>query len=151
MCEARVVNRIEANLPQEKIDFINAAYAEEVDYWKRAALGSKNEEEIKQLTDLVALKVFLTLKDTGKSSVNNYSLHTEEKACIENILQDDRFSFEEMSDYLKTFSKSVVEVKNMTLKNKVLLCGWISTAAKVFRHDKMPGKNLPNHFERLDV
>ena len=162
MCEARVVNRIEANLPQEKIDFINAAHTQEVDYWKRAALGSKNEEEIKQLTDLVPLKVFLTLEDTGKSSVENiykmlfylrknYSLHTEEKACIENILQDDRFSFEEMSDYLKTFSKSVVEVENMTLKNKVLLCGWISTAAKVFRHDKMPGKNLLNHFERLDV
>ena len=40
MEEGRAVNRIEANLPQEKIDFINAAYAEEVDYWKRAALGS---------------------------------------------------------------------------------------------------------------
>ena len=40
MKEARGVNRIETNLPQEKIDFINAAYAEEVDYWQRAALGS---------------------------------------------------------------------------------------------------------------
>ena len=52
MGEARAVNRIVANLPQEKIDFINAAYAEKVDYWKRAALASKNEEERKQLTDL---------------------------------------------------------------------------------------------------
>ena len=49
----------------------------------------------------------------------NYSPHTEERARIEDIPQDDRFSFEEMSDYLKTFSKSVIEVKNMTLKNKV--------------------------------
>ena len=40
MEEARVVNRTETSLSQEKIDFINAAYAEEVDYWKRAALGS---------------------------------------------------------------------------------------------------------------
>ena len=58
MEEARVVNTIEANLPQEKIDFINAAYIEEVDYWKRVALDSKNEEEKKQLTDLAPLKVF---------------------------------------------------------------------------------------------
>ena len=47
MDEARAVNRIELNLAQEKIVFINAAYAEEVDYWKRAVLGSKNEEERK--------------------------------------------------------------------------------------------------------
>ena len=45
-----------------------------------------------------------------------------------------------MSDYLKSFSKSVIEVQNMTLKNKVLLAGWISTAVKVFRRDKMRGK-----------
>ena len=37
---------------------------------------------------------------------NNYSPHTEERAFFEDILQDDRFSFEETSDYLKTFSKS---------------------------------------------
>ena len=61
--------------------------------------------------------------------------------------QDDRFSFEEISDYLKTFSKSVIEVENMTLKNKVLLGGWLSTTAKVFRCDKMREKYLPNRFE----
>ena len=32
MEDARAVNRIEANLPQEKIHFINAAYAEKLDY-----------------------------------------------------------------------------------------------------------------------
>ena len=141
-----------------KYDFINAAYTEE-DYWKRAALESKNEEEKKQLTDLAPLKVLLAHKDAGKSSIENisemlfylkkyYSSHTEEWARIEDIPQDDRFSFEEMSDYLKTFSKSVIEVEeNMTLKNKMLLGGWISTAAKGFRHNKMHGKNLPNRFE----
>ena len=70
---------------------------------------------------------------------NNYLPHTEEQTFIEDIPQDDRFSFEEMSDYLKTFSKSVIEVENTTLKNKVLLGGWISTAGKVFRRDKMRG------------
>ena len=62
------------------------------------------------------LKVFLVRKDAAKSSVEsiyevlfylrkNYSPHTEEQAGIEDIPQDDRFSFEEMFDYLKTFSK----------------------------------------------
>ena len=36
----------------------------------------------------------------------------------------------------------------MSLKNKVLMGGWISTAARVFRHDKnMLGVNLPVRFE----
>ena len=62
MGEAQAVDRIEANLPQGKIDFINSAYAEEVHFWKRAALGSKNEEERKQLTDVVPLKNFSLVK-----------------------------------------------------------------------------------------
>ena len=112
----------------------------------------------KQLRDLAPLKVFLTRKDAAKSGLESiheilfylrksHSPYTEDGARIEHIPQDDRFSFEEMSDYLKTFSKSVIEIENMTLKNKVLLGGWISTAAKVFRRDKMRGKNLPNQFE----
>ena len=32
----------------------------------------------------------------------------------------------------------------MNLKNKVWFGGWLSTAAEVFRRDKMRGKNLPN-------
>ena len=35
----------------------------------------------------------------------------------------------------------------MTLKNKVLLEGWVSTAAKVFRREKNSGENLPGRFE----
>ena len=81
----------------------------------------------------------------------NYSTHAKERARIDDIPQDDRSSFKEMSDYLKTFSKSVIEVKNMALKNKLLLGrrgeGWLSTAVKVFRHHKMRGKDLPNRFE----
>ena len=50
--------RIETNLSQEKIEFINVDYTEEVDCWKRAALGSKNEEERKQLTNLAPIRVF---------------------------------------------------------------------------------------------
>ena len=58
MEEARAVNRIEVNLTQEKIDFLNASYTEEIDYWKRTALGSKNKEERKQLGNLAPLKIF---------------------------------------------------------------------------------------------
>ena len=36
----------------------------------------------------------------------------------------------------------------MSLKNKVLLGGWISTAVKVFRCEKnICGENLPGRFE----
>ena len=35
----------------------------------------------------------------------------------------------------------------MTLKNNVLLWGWVSTAAKEFRRKKNRRKNLPNRFE----
>ena len=41
-----------------KIDFLNASYTEEIDYWKKAALGSKNEEERKQLGNPAPLKIF---------------------------------------------------------------------------------------------
>ena len=70
MEEAQVVNRTETNLSQEKIDFINAAYAEEVNYWKMAALLSKNEEE-RKLTNLAPSRVFLVHKDAGKCRVEN--------------------------------------------------------------------------------
>ena len=73
----------------------------------------------KQLRDLVPLKVFLTRKDAAKSGLEihemlfylrkSYSPYTEDRARIEDIPKDDRFSFEEMSEYLKTFSKSVIK------------------------------------------
>ena len=84
------------------IDFINDAHSKEVDYWKRAAWGSKNEDERKQFTDLAPLRVFLTRKGAVKGGVenineiliylrNSYSPHTEERAFVEDIPQDNRF------------------------------------------------------------
>ena len=79
---------------------------------------------------------------------NNYSTHNGEQARVHDIPQDGCFiSFEEMSNRLKTYSKSVAGVKNTTLKNKVLFRGWLLTAFKVYRRDKMRGKTLPNRFE----
>ena len=61
MDDARTVNKIEVNLLQEKVDFINDAYQKELQDWKNFALVSKNENEKKQLTDLAALRVFFGL------------------------------------------------------------------------------------------
>ena len=108
------------------------------------------------MTDLAPLRVFLARKAAVKSSVENvhemlfylknqYLPHNKERAFIEDIPQ---FTFEAISDSLKTFSKSIKEVEHMSLENTVLLDGWISTAAKVFRHDKnVRGRNLPGRFE----
>ena len=129
-----------------------------MDYWKRAALGGRSEDDLKRLTDQAPLRVFSARKDAVKKGAenvyqilfylkNNYSPHTKDRAFIEDILQDDRFSFEKISDYLKPFSKSSIKAENMTLKNKVLLGSWIVTASKVFRHDKMQGRNLPGRYD----
>ena len=57
-------------------------------------------------------------------------------------------SFEAITDYLNTFSNSIKKVENMSLKNKVLLGGWISTATKLFRRDKnICGENLTGRIE----
>ena len=80
---------------------------------------------------------------------NQYLPHSEEPgAFIGDIPSQEHKSFEQISDYLKTFSKSMKKKENMSLKNKILMGGWISTAARVFRRDKnMLGENLPIRFE----
>ena len=60
MDESWAVHKIEANLTQEKIDFINNAHAKKVDYWKRAALGGRSEDERKRLTDQAPFKSFFS-------------------------------------------------------------------------------------------
>ena len=71
MKKKKETNRIEANLPQEKIDFINDVHAKEVDYWERIALEDRSEDEKRQLRDLERLEVSLARKDAGKSRVEN--------------------------------------------------------------------------------
>ena len=54
---------------------------------------------------------------------NQYLPHNEERGTFIEAIpsQEDRLSFEVISDYLKTVSKSIKEVENMSLENKVLL------------------------------
>ena len=156
MDEVRAMNKIEANLSKEKIDFINDAHKKESQYWKKIALKNRSKDETKQVTDLSPSRVFLAGKDAAKNKKNfneidfylkiQYLPHNDERrTIIEDIPnEEDQFPFEEKSDYLRTFSKSMKEVENMSLKNKVSLGGWISTAVKVFRRDKnMRRENLP--------
>ena len=106
MYEPRAAKKIEE---QEEIDFINDIHAKLPDYWKRAALGSRNEDKRKPLTDQAPLRVFLARKDAVESGAenvyeilyylkNNCSPQTEERVFIKDIPQDDRFLFEEMSE-----------------------------------------------------
>ena len=44
-------------------------------------------------------------------------------------------SFEAITGYLKTFSKSIKEDENMSLKNKTLIGGWILIASKAYRRE----------------
>ena len=71
MDEVRAMKKIEVNLPQEKIDFINDAHQNDLQYWKKIALEIKNERKRKQLTDLVPLRVFLSRKAAVKNEVKN--------------------------------------------------------------------------------
>ena len=160
MGETQVVNKIVVNLPKEKIDFINQTHAKEIEYLKNVAFDNKNEEERMQLTNVATLKVSLYRKKSVKEVKivneilcylkNKYLPHNEEQvAYIGDIpSQEEQLTFETISDSIKIFSKSIGEVENTNLKNKALLGGWISIAAKVFRHEKnIRGENLPDQFE----
>ena len=95
---AKAANRIEVNLTQEKIDFINHANHKQLHYQKNIALAGKNENERKELTDLTPLRAFLSRKDVIKNYTttnanesifylkNNYLSYEEEQgAFIEDI------------------------------------------------------------------
>ena len=58
MDEIRATNKIEVDLSQEKIDFINYAYQKKLQYWKKVALESvSTESEAKELTDQAPLRI----------------------------------------------------------------------------------------------
>ena len=64
-------SRIEVELHQEKIDFINDAYEKGLRYWKRAALESAlTENEDRKLIELAPRKVILVRKAKNQKLVN---------------------------------------------------------------------------------
>ena len=124
-------SRIEVQLHQEKVDFINDAYEKGLLYWKRVALESAStENEARELIKLAPREVILVRKAKNQKLVNieeilfylksQYSEHNlEDRTFVPNIPSEEP-SFETITDNLKTFSKSIKEHENMGLKNKSL-------------------------------
>ena len=131
--------RIEVELHQEKVDFINDAYEEGLEYWKREALESvSTENEARELIELAPRKVILVRKAKNQKFVNideiifHLKLHylehnAEDRTFIPNIPSEDP-SFEAITGNLKTFSKSIKEDENLRLKSKSLFGGWLLMA-----------------------
>ena len=146
MDEVRARDRIEVEIHQEKVDFINDAYEKELRYWKRAALESvSTKNEAKELIELAPARVIWVQKVKNEKIVNideiifylkfQYLAHNaQERTFIPNILSKESMpSFEAITSYLKTFSKSIKEDENTGLKNKTLTGGWVLIASKVYR------------------
>ena len=71
MDEVRARNRIEVEIHQEKVDFVNVASEKELRYWKRAALESvSTENEAKELIELAPARVILVRKVKNEKTVN---------------------------------------------------------------------------------
>ena len=93
--------------------------------------------------DLALSRVILVRKVKNEKMVNideiifylksQYLAHNaEERTFIPNIPSEENMpSFEAITGYLKTFSKSIKEDENMSLKNKTLMGGWVLIASKV--------------------
>ena len=63
--------KIEIEVNQEKIDYINYVYNKAITYWKKAALERVlNESEEKGLLDLAPSRILLTRKEKSEKTVN---------------------------------------------------------------------------------
>ena len=60
----------------------------------------------------------------------------QDRTFIPNIPSEEP-SFEAVTGNLRTFSKSIKENENMSLKNKSLIGGWLIMASKVYRHQNL--------------
>ena len=64
-------NRIEPEIHQEKVDFVNDAYEKELRYWKRATLESvSTENEARELIELAPRRVILVRKAKSEKVIN---------------------------------------------------------------------------------
>ena len=71
ICEVRAMNKIEVDWSQEKIDFINDAYPEKLQHWKKTALESvSTKNEAKELIDLALSRVSVIRKVKNAKVVN---------------------------------------------------------------------------------
>ena len=92
--------KIEVDLLEDKVDFINYAYEKGLQYWKRAALESvSTENEARELIELAPRKVILVSKAKNQKFDN-----VEDRTFIPSIRGGEP-SFEAITDNLKPFSK----------------------------------------------
>ena len=64
-------SKIEVELHQEKVDFINEAYRKGLRYWKRVALESiSTENEARELIELAPRKVIFVRKAKNQKLIN---------------------------------------------------------------------------------
>ena len=76
--------KIEIEVHQEKMEYINYSYNEEITYWKKAALaGVWNESEEKELVDSAPQRVLLIWKEKIEKSVNIDEIIFYLKLCIQ--------------------------------------------------------------------
>ena len=107
-------SRIEVEVHQEKVDFINDAQEKELRYWKSVALESvSTENEARELTELAPKRVILVFKIKNQKAVNIEEIifylksqyleyNSEERTFISNIPSEEP-SFEAITGNLKTF------------------------------------------------
>ena len=127
MDEAGVGTR-KIEIDQEKMEYINFAYNEEIIYWRKAALDRVlNEGEEKELVDLALLRVLLIRKEKIEKTVNIdeiifylKSMYSTRRAKNFYWWWTKEPSFEAMTNRLKTFSE---DDENISLKNKCLFGG----------------------------
>ena len=122
--------KIEIEVNQDKIGHINYAHSEEITYWIKAASERiSTEGEEKELIDLAPSRVSLICKAKSAKTVNideiifylksKYSAHNEEPRIFIYDVPSEQPSFEAITGYLKTFSKSIKEDENMSLRKQV--------------------------------
>ena len=82
------MNEIEVNLSQEKVKFINNTYQKELKYWKETALKkASTENEAKELTDLIPLRVLLVrkiAKNAKKMNINEIIFYLKSEYSADN-------------------------------------------------------------------
>ena len=112
-------------MDQEKIEYMNFAYNEEIIYWKKAALDRiLNEREQKELVDLAPPKVLLIRKEKIEKIVNideivfylesMYQTHNEKPRTFIDDIPTNEPSFETMNNRIK-------DDENISLKISVNL------------------------------
>ena len=114
-------------IDQEKMEYKNSTYNEEITYWKKAALARLlNESDEKELVDLAPPRVLLIRKEKIEKTVNideiifylksMYSTHNEEPRTFIDDIPTDEPSFEAMTNHLKTFSECIKDDENVSIK-----------------------------------